>query len=102
VADVVRLVLDMRVIDDLDYDDDVEDLLEEIGEDIADRARPGAPVRSGAGARSIHAELDADREGPFVAVGWDPEHFYLGFAEEGTVHQRARPFLRPAFEATHL
>lgn len=98
----VRLELDLRAIDDLESDEDVEDLLEDIGEDIADRARPGAPTRTGAGARSIHAELDDDETGPFVAVGWSPEHFYLRFAEEGTVHQRARPFLRPAFEATRI
>ncbi|GAA2022536.1 HK97-gp10 family putative phage morphogenesis protein [Pseudokineococcus marinus] len=98
----VRLVLDQAAIDDLEDDDDVEDLLEDIGDDIADRAREGAPVLTGAGARSIHAELDVDAQGPFVAVGWSPEQFYLRFAEEGTVRQRAQPFLRPAFEATRI
>lgn len=98
----VRLNLDAWAIDDLAYDDDVEDLLEEVGDDIADLAADLAPRRSGAGAASIHAETSLDSGGWVVDVSWDPQHFYMGFQEEGTERRPAQPFLRPAFESYRL
>ena len=60
---------------------------------IADDARQAAPKDSGAGAASIHAEPQDDGS---ARVGWDDEHFYMGFHELGTETQPPRPFLRPA------
>lgn len=44
---------------------------------------------------------EAVPEGQFaVGVGPTSEHFYAKFGEYGTVHEPARPWARPAFEAT--
>lgn len=63
---------------------------------VAEVAASLAPKRSGAGARSIRAELVRGSDEPEVRVSWDRSHFYMGFAELGSVHQRAEPFLRAA------
>ena len=55
-----------------------------------------APKDTGRGAGSIHPELVRTPDGPEVRVSWDRAHFYMGFAETGTMHQRPTPFLRPA------
>ena len=49
------------------------------------------------GAASIRAELAKDTDEPEVRVSWDRAHFYMYFAETGTVHQNPTPFLRTAF-----
>lgn len=54
----------------------------------------GSPSQGGAA--SIRAELVRGGADPEVHVSWDRDHFYMGFAETGTQHQRATPFLRPA------
>ncbi len=66
------------------------------GQQVAVAAANLAPKDTGAGARSIHAELVTVGGLPEVHVSWDRAHFYLSFFELGTVHQRAQPFLRPA------
>lgn len=66
------------------------------GQEIATRAAINAPRDSGEGARSISAQLFWVKGEPEVRVSWDRRHFYMGFAELGTVHERPRPFLRPA------
>ena len=65
---------------------------------VAEYAALLAPKRipSAGGAASIRAELVKVEGVPEVHVSWDRAHFYMGFAELGTVHQRATPFLRPA------
>lgn len=100
----VRLDLDAWAVDDLAYDDEVEDLLDEVGEDIADLAAELArpDELSGAGAASIHGETSLEPGGWVVDVSWDQRNFYMGFQEEGTEHHRAQPFLRPAFESYRL
>lgn len=64
--------------------------------EVAAGLAPKSPG-GGEGAKSIRAEMaktaDADFE---VRVSWDRDHFYMGFAEFGTEHQKATPFLRPA------
>lgn len=69
----------------------------ELGWEIAGLAARLAPKETGGGAKSIRAEViraeDGDEE---VRVSWDRDHFYMYFAEVGTQHQSARPFLRPA------
>jgi HK97 gp10 family phage protein len=94
---------------------EVEDLLLDIGEDVADSARARAPQETGAGAASIHAELHRggdsgafastftpEDDDPTVYVSWDQDHYYLLFAEEGTEDQQPTPFLRPALEQAEV
>ena len=76
---------------------DVMALLMGVAENVVERARQAAPKRTGEGAASIHAE-EVDGE---VRVGWDRDHFYLGFFELGTSKMSARPFLRPALDAQY-
>lgn len=90
----------------LEFDDsELSDLLDgEIGEEIADqagaivadRARELAPKRSGTGAASIHHEVDRDADGPFANVGYSEEGWYMAFQELGTQYAPAQPHLRPA------
>ncbi len=75
--------------------------LDSVGAQVADRARQAAPKDSGDGAASIAHEVGQDSEGAFVHVSWDRVHFYMAFPELGTSHQSARPFLRPALDATY-
>jgi HK97 gp10 family phage protein len=70
--------------------------LETIGDQVGRRAQALAPRRTGAGARSIHAEVITEGSHRFVAVSWDRRHFYMGFQELGTANMRPHPFLRPA------
>ncbi len=86
-----------RAFDNLDQLPEALTALLDLGVDVANEAAALAPKRTGAGARSIRAEYataaDGSRE---VRVSWDRDHFYMSFAEFGTEHQRATPFLRPA------
>lgn len=96
----VRFDLDTAAVESLGFDADVEDMLLDAGEAVADTARGLAPERTGAGGASIHPELETDDESAYVDVSWDAEHFYMGFAELGTEHQAPTPFLRPALDST--
>jgi HK97 gp10 family phage protein len=80
---------------------DVLARMRQIGELVAERAQQSAPrgAPSKGGAESIHAEVVSTNHGPEIHVSWTPEHFYLRFNEEGSEHQPARPFLRPAAES---
>lgn len=90
-------------IADLAFDEDTEDFLEdEVGDPLAEKARAGAPRKTGAGAASIQAVVGEDSESSFVDVSWDAEHDYLRHHEEGTEDMPARPFLRPALESTQI
>lgn len=97
-----RLELDQAAVDDLGFDDEALALLQDVGDLVADGARTLAPQRTGEGAASIHAEVEVDDESGFADVSWDRDHFYMGFAETGTSHQPATPFLRPALDATSI
>lgn len=68
----------------------------QVGDRVARLAADLAPKRTGAGARSIHAELAGAAGDPEVHVSWDRTHFYMLFAEVGTEHERAEAFLRRA------
>ncbi|MGI8682073.1 MAG: HK97-gp10 family putative phage morphogenesis protein [Mycobacteriales bacterium] len=113
--DGLRFIIDAAEVDDLLDGPEVEDLLQEVGDMVADRASEHAPKDSGEGAASIHAEVhrgdDAtafpstftpEDDVPTAYIGWDEDHFYMGFAETGTEHQPARPFLRPALDQTNI
>lgn len=88
---------ELQALEHLDELPEVLDAMQDAGELIAARARALAPKRTGAGAASIRGELVRDPiAGTHVRVAWDRDHFYMYFAEVGTEHQRASPFLRPA------
>lgn len=65
-------------------------------QELTDELQLAAPKDTGKGAASIHAELIIDKAE--WRVGWDPQHFYLGFHELGTVDMPARPFVRPVVD----
>ncbi len=93
----MTLRVNEREFDNLDQLPEALAALLDLGVEVANDAAALAPKRTGAGARSIRAEYavaaDGGRE---VRVSWDRDHFYMSFAEFGTEHQRATPFLRPA------
>jgi len=64
------------------------------GQAVKVRAAHGAPVNTGALARSVYAEAS----GTEVVVGARAP--YAGFQEYGTVTTPASPYLRPALEAS--
>lgn len=74
-----------------------------MAEDAAARARRSQqPSRIGHMAdsiklRSFKTESDNDVE-VNLWLGPDPDHFYGMFPEFGTIHEPARPFLRPAWD----
>lgn len=70
----------------------------DLGWQVAEVAAVLAPKsgRPNGGASSIHPEVVMVDGHPEVHVGYDRKFFYLGFAETGTEHQKATPFLRPA------
>lgn len=98
----LRVILDQAAIDELLYDADVKALVEEVGGMVADNAAAAAPKLTGAGAASIHAEVDADDQSVYADVSWTPDRYYLYFAEVGTSRQPATPFLRPALDSTRI
>lgn len=91
---------DRAVMEHIAFDEETEDLLEEMGDLVAEIAHDLAPTLTGEGADSIHGELDQDSESAFVDISWDQDHFYMGFKELGTEHESATPFLRPALDQT--
>lgn len=97
-----RLELNPAAIAELGFSDDAEELAQDAGDQVADIAYDLAPKATGEGAASIHAEIDSDDESVYADVSWDPDHFYMGFAETGTEHQPATPFLRPALDQASI
>jgi HK97 gp10 family phage protein len=89
-----RIVVDQAAIDALESDPRVLAAIDkQVNPAVIARMKHRAPKDTGAGAESIHAEPDPDQPG--FRIGWDPDHFYMSFAELGTEHQPARPFARP-------
>lgn len=103
---------DMRAIAGLTDEPEMDDLLLDVGEEIADAAAARAARRTGAGAESIHAEVHRgappgtdftpEDDAPTVYVSWDPQHYYMLFVEEGTEDTAPEPFLRPALEGAEF
>lgn len=87
---------------DLLHDADTEALMQFVGDAVAETAASLAPKRTGAGAASIHAEVESDDQSAYADISWTPDRFYMFFAEVGTEHESARPFLRPALDSTTL
>lgn len=92
---MARVVLHEAAIADLARDPGVLSAVGEVAEQVATRMRATAPRRTGQGAESIHAE-PAPNPADGFRVSWDRDHFYLGFSELGTTHQRPRPFVEQA------
>jgi HK97 gp10 family phage protein len=88
-----------RALRDVQQSDELRANLKANGDRVAARARVLAPKDTGAGAASIHCEVIDVNGFPEARVSWTPEHFYMGFAELGTQHQRATPFLRRAADS---
>ncbi len=93
----MTLRVNEREFDNLDQLPEALAAMLDLGVEVANDAAALAPKRTTLGAQSIRAEYaigpDGRRE---VRVSWDRDHFYMSFAEFGTEHQRATPFLRPA------
>lgn len=64
---------------------------------VVEEARANAPKKSGLGAASIRAQENYEGV-PSVRIGWDVEHYYMRFHEQGTKYLAARPFLLPAVD----
>jgi HK97 gp10 family phage protein len=100
---LVRVRLHQHEIDQLDESTDAAELTLAAAWGVALDARDGAPRRTGDGAASIQPWPGRDQRGPSADVGWDQDHFYMRFHEDGTHTLAARPFLRPALDRyTHL
>jgi hypothetical protein len=52
-----------------------------------ERARARAPRRTGAGARSIHAEFVQGAEGWEAHVSWDKEHEYMHYQHSHAIQE---------------
>jgi hypothetical protein len=94
-----------RVEVEISHGNDMRNLLQRIVDDIADDARPDAPVSDGKGhARGQHAralikgEVVEIPDGWEGRVGWTRPAYYLYMHERGWKYRTARPFLRPAVE----
>jgi HK97 gp10 family phage protein len=95
---VTRVIVYPTAIAGLADDAGMKAMLQRVGDAVASDAAAGAPKATGEMAASIHAVVDSDSDGTHVNISWDRDHFYGLFAEVGTSHQSARPFLRPAVE----
>lgn len=93
-----RVVLHQDAIDDLKVSSEVRDALDSVGGQVASTAAALAPKNTGAGAASIHHEVDDDGT---VRVTWDSEHDYMQFQELGTSKMSPNPFLRPALDGSY-
>lgn len=100
----------------LDDNEHIEDAVLEGAEAVAEIARGLAPRVSGSGAASIHAEVHRgappeafastyvpeDENEPIGYAGWDQDHYYMGFVEDGTEFQAPQPFMRPALDQAQM
>lgn len=93
--------LDAAAIEALDNSSAVRDILDSVGEQVAERARQAAPKSTGEGAASITHEIVNDNGRLASRVSWDNDHFYMLFVELGTSRVPARPFLRPALDGSY-
>lgn len=82
--------------------------LRKAGEPMAAAAKEHAPRSDDPGPhghmadsiklRAIRGATDLFDTEVKLWLGPDPDHFYGSFNEFGTVHQAAKPFMRPAFD----
>jgi bacteriophage HK97-gp10 putative tail-component len=77
-----------------EMDVDAGVILNEVGDQVVNRARSAVPKASGQLAGSIHGTPGRDQDGPWIDVGTSLDYGF--FVEFGTYKMRARPYLRPA------
>jgi hypothetical protein len=93
-----RVVLDENGIRSLEVGPGAVALLMQVGTEIARIGGGLAAHRTGAGARSFHAEW----VGESAHVSWDDIHFYMYFHEFGASHTPAQPALTLAIDIVKL
>jgi hypothetical protein len=59
-------------------------ILGDVADGLAAELRSEAPVRTGAGRRSITSDVVMAAEGWVGTAGWDPAHFYMGIQNRRT------------------
>lgn len=80
----------------VDFRHDADDLVQLLGDQVAERARQLAPRGDTDDlVNSINNEPGADARGPYVDVGSKGVYYAL-FVEYGTYKMKAEPFMRPA------
>lgn len=82
----------------LKYDPLVQAQVEHQTKPVVAGARADAPKRTGAGAASIHSQMNLTDTDPGVRVSWTRERYYMRFHEEGTKYLPKHPFLVPALD----
>jgi HK97 gp10 family phage protein len=90
----VRVVWDRAAITGLKTDPGVERFATEVAVSFAWTMRALAPHLTGEGAWSIQAR-DSSAKGA-RRVGWDKEHYYMGYQELGTKYVRGQRFVSKA------
>jgi HK97 gp10 family phage protein len=81
------------------FTSEARDMVDLVGDLIAEQAAADAPRRTGLGADSIQSVPRLGPNGWEARVSWTRKRFYMYFHERGTVYLPERPFLRPAQEA---
>jgi len=89
-----RVVIFQDQVDAIATDPGTQRLMLAAGEEIARAGAALAVHRTGAGARSFHAELGP--VGGAALVAWDRLHYYMFFHEVGAGHTPLHPALGPA------
>lgn len=78
--------------------DEIDTAVQDIGGDLADVLRERGWKRTGTAVSTVEVR-DKGTHAVEVTFGWYlGRGFYTGFQEDGTVHQGARPVVRPAAE----
>lgn len=100
----MKLTFNAAALADIDKMREVEQTVEHLGQDVADRANARAETlftdRGGGGVGSIESHIEHDERGTFARVAYPPEHFYMNIHEVGSETEQPRPHLRPALYGT--
>lgn len=92
---MARVVVDEASVAALATDPAVLAQVGNVADRVADAIASAAPKRTGAAARSVHAE-PAPNPADGFRVSWDRGHYYMSFQNDGTAHQRALHFVDQA------
>jgi len=92
-----RVIIDDQGIKAIESDGETVKVLLEVGERIARVGAGFAARKTGAGARSFHAEWIGPPESG-VHVSWDDVHFYMYFHEFGAKNTPRQPALSVAID----
>ena len=90
----VTVEWDGRALSDLRTDPGVQKYTEDVAANFARTFRSVAPHRTGEGAASIQSRASGTKG--TRRVGWDKDHFYMGYQELGTKYVRALRFASKA------